>query len=93
MARPSRSRTRRPRPPPQTHTGVSGAVETDGNGNSTVYLQAGTIADVLNAIDLATGVQTATLAAGGATFAAAAGQTKSSINSSGALQISHRHER
>ena len=61
---------------------------TDGNGNSTVYLQAGTVADVLNAIDLATGVQTATLAAGGATLATANGQTKSSINSSGALQIS-----
>ena len=71
-----------------THTGISGAVETDGNGNSTVYLQAGTVADVLNAIDLATGVQTATLAAGGATLATANGQTKSSINSSGALQIS-----
>src|SRR6267142_5376650 len=71
-----------------THTGVSGAVETDGNGNSTVYLQAATVADVLNAIDLASGVQTATLAAGGATYAAAGGQTKSSINSSGALQIS-----
>jgi flagellin len=71
-----------------THTGVSGAVETDGNGNSTVYLQAGTVADVLNAIDLATGVKTATLAAGGATFATASGQTASSINSSGALQIS-----
>ena len=71
-----------------THTGVSGAVETDGNGNSTVYLQGATVADVLNAIDLASGVQTATLAAGGATFAAANGQTKSSINSSGALQIS-----
>jgi flagellin-like hook-associated protein FlgL len=71
-----------------THTGVSGAVETDGNGNSTVYLQGATVADVLNAIDIASGVQTATLAAGGATFAPAAGQTKSSINSSGALQIS-----
>jgi flagellin len=71
-----------------THTGVSGAVETDGNGNSTVYLQAAKISDVLNAIDLASGVQTATLAAGGATFAAAAGQSKSSINSSGSLQIS-----
>ena len=71
-----------------THTGVSGAVETDGNGNSTVYLQGATVADVLNAIDLASGVQTATLAADGATFAPAAGQTKSSINSSGALQIS-----
>ena len=43
---------------------------------------------MLNAIDLATGVQTATLAAGGATLATANGQTKSSINSSGALQIS-----
>ena len=71
-----------------THTGVSGAVETDGNGNSTVYLQAATVADVLNAVDLASGVQTATLAAAGATFATANGQTKSSINSSGALQIS-----
>jgi flagellin-like hook-associated protein FlgL len=71
-----------------THTGISGAVETDGNGNSTVYLQAGTVADVLNAIDLATGVQTATLASGGATLATANGQTNSSINSSGALQIS-----
>jgi flagellin-like hook-associated protein FlgL len=71
-----------------THTGVSGAVETDGNGNSTVYLQGATVADVLNAIDLATGVQAATLAAGGATFAPANGQTKSTINSSGSLQIS-----
>ncbi len=71
-----------------THTGVSGAVETDGKGNSTVYLQAATVSDVLNAIDLATGVQTATLDAGGATFAAATGQTKSSINTSGALNIS-----
>ena len=33
--------------------------QTDGNGNSIVYLQSGTIADTLNAIDLATGVQTA----------------------------------
>ena len=71
-----------------THTGISGGVETDGNGNSTVYLQGATVADVLNAIDLATGVQTATLAAGGATLTVANGQTKSSVNSSGALQIS-----
>ena len=89
MARPSRSRTRRRRPRSATPHRLSAAtVDTDGNGNSTVYLQAGTIADVLNAIDLATGVQTATLAAGGATLATATGQTKSSINSSGALQIS-----
>ena len=71
-----------------SHTGVSGNVETDGNGNSTVYLQKATVADVLNAIDLASGVQTATLAAGGATYAAAGGATKSSVNLSGVLQLS-----
>ena len=69
-------------------SGVSGNVVTDGNGNSTVYLQAATIADVLSAIDLATGVRTATNASGTATVATASGQTNSSINSSGALQIS-----
>jgi flagellin len=71
-----------------THTGVSGNIETDGNGNSTVYLQSATIADVLKAIDLATGVRTATLSASGATVATASGQTNSSINSSGVLQLS-----
>jgi len=70
-----------------SHTGVSAAVETDGNGNSTVYLQKAKVSDILNAIDLATGVQTATLASGGATFAAATGATLSSINSSGVLQL------
>src|SRR5262249_34141881 len=43
-----------------TGYGVSGSVVTDGNGNSTVYLGSGTTADLLKAIDLATGVQTAT---------------------------------
>jgi hypothetical protein len=71
-----------------THTGVSGNVETDGNGNSTVYLQKGTIADVLKAIDLATGVQTATLSSSGATLATATGSVNSSINSSGVLNLS-----
>ncbi|TPQ39025.1 flagellin [Bradyrhizobium guangdongense] len=72
-----------------TGSGKSGNVITDGAGNSTVYLQAGTIADVLNAIDLATGVQSATIAANGtATLAAASGQTASSINASGQLKIS-----
>jgi flagellin len=70
------------------HTGVSGAVETDGSGNSTVYLQSAQVSDILNAIDLATGVQAATLNSGGASFAAANGQTKSSINSNGVLSIS-----
>ncbi|MFT4121522.1 DUF1522 domain-containing protein [Bradyrhizobium sp.] len=69
--------------------GKNGNVITDGNGNSTVYLQAGTVADVLNAIDLATGVQTATIAANGtAALKTATGQSNSSINSSGQLQLS-----
>ncbi|KRQ13585.1 DUF1522 domain-containing protein, partial [Bradyrhizobium manausense] len=69
--------------------GASGAVVTDGNGNSTVYLQAGTVNDVLKAIDLATGVQTATINANGtATLATATGQSNSTINSSGQLKIS-----
>jgi flagellin len=70
-----------------TGSGVTGNVVTDGNGNSTVYLQAGTVADVLTAIDLATGVQTATNAAGGATLATTAGSTNSSMVA-GALKVS-----
>jgi hypothetical protein len=69
--------------------GASGNVLTDGNGNSTVYLQAGTVADVLKAIDLATGVQTATINANGtATLATATGQSNSTINTSGQLKLS-----
>jgi flagellin len=71
-----------------TGSGVSGNVVTDGSGNSTVYLEKGTVADVLNAIDLATGVQTAANASGTATLSTAAGDTKSAIGASGALQIS-----
>ncbi|WP_028137478.1 DUF1522 domain-containing protein [Bradyrhizobium japonicum] len=72
-----------------TGYGVSGNVLTDGNGNSTVYLQAGTVNDVLKAIDLATGVQTATIGANGtATLATATGQSNSTINTSGQLKIS-----
>ena len=66
---------------------ASGNLVTDGSGNSTVYLQGGTIADTLKAIDLATGVQTATNASGTATVAVASGQVASSIVA-GALQIS-----
>ncbi|MCP3388459.1 DUF1522 domain-containing protein [Bradyrhizobium sp. CCGB12] len=69
--------------------GASGNVLTDGNGNSTVYLQAGTLNDVLKAIDLATGVQTATVNANGtASLVTATGQTNSSINASGQLKLS-----
>ncbi len=68
-------------------SGVSGNVVTDGNGNSTVYLQGGTLNDTLKAIDLATGVQAATNVSGTATVAVAPGQVASSIVA-GALQLS-----
>uniref|UniRef100_Q07RF9 Flagellin n=1 Tax=Rhodopseudomonas palustris (strain BisA53) TaxID=316055 RepID=Q07RF9_RHOP5 len=70
-----------------THTGITGHIETDGVGNSTVYLQGGTMADVLTAIDLATGVQTAKLAASGATLTTQIGSANSSL-SGGSLKIS-----
>jgi flagellin len=68
-------------------SGVSGNVVTDGNGNSTVYLQSASLSDVLNAIDLATGVQTATNTNGAAVLATASGQVNSSINVSGQLKL------
>jgi len=69
--------------------GVSGNVQTDGNGNSTVYLQGGSINDLLKAIDFATGVQTFALnGSGGGTLATAVGQAPSTINSSGQLKLS-----
>ena len=69
-------------------SGVSGNVVTDGNGNSTVYLQSATVADTLKAIDLATGVQTATITNGAAAVAPLPGQTASSVNVTGVLQLS-----
>jgi hypothetical protein len=69
-------------------SGEVGNIVTDGSGNSTVYLQGGTVADVLKAIDLATGVQTASNAGGTATVTTATGQTASSITAAGALKIS-----
>ncbi|WP_375159574.1 DUF1522 domain-containing protein [Bradyrhizobium sp. RDT46] len=71
-----------------TGYGANGNVLTDGAGNSTVYLQGGTVNDVLKAIDLATGVQTASIASGAATLTTATGQTNSSVNASGQLKIS-----
>ena len=68
-------------------SGVSGNVVTDGSGNSTVFLQAGSIADVLKAVDFATGAQTATIASGAATPAAVSGVAASSI-SGGVLKLS-----
>ncbi|NVN84707.1 MAG: DUF1522 domain-containing protein [Rhodopseudomonas sp.] len=61
---------------------------TDGNGNSTVYLQAGNISDVLTAIDLATGVQTAYNTSGSTALTVTSGSTASSVAASGALRIS-----
>ncbi|MEH2538483.1 MULTISPECIES: DUF1522 domain-containing protein [unclassified Bradyrhizobium] len=69
-------------------SGVSGNIVTDGAGNSTVYLQGAAISDVLNAIDLATGVKTTVNAGGTATLSTAQGVTASSIAANGQLQIS-----
>jgi len=68
-------------------SGVSGNLVTDGNGNSTIYLNQATIADVLKAVDLATGVRTTSNSGGTATVNTASGQTASSIVA-GALHIS-----
>ncbi|MBT2826919.1 DUF1522 domain-containing protein, partial [Staphylococcus coagulans] len=63
-------------------SGVSGNLVTDGAGNSTVYLNAATtVGDFLNAFDLASGVQTASISSGAATLSTASGQTASSITS------------
>jgi flagellin len=69
-------------------SGIFNAVQTDGKGNSIVYLQSATIADTLNAIDLASGVQTASNTAGVATFSPVAGVTPSSVNANGTLKLS-----
>jgi flagellin len=70
-------------------SGKSGNIVTDGSGNSTVYLQGATIADTLNAIDLATGTKTITaLVSGAATLGVATGATASSVAVNGSLQIS-----
>ncbi|MCK1271934.1 MULTISPECIES: DUF1522 domain-containing protein [unclassified Bradyrhizobium] len=71
-----------------TSGGVNGNIVTDGNGNSTVYLQSATLTDLLNSIDLATGVKTASIFLGAATLATTAGQIPSSVNTSGQLALS-----
>jgi flagellin len=69
-----------------TGSGVTGNIVTDGNGNSTVYLQGATITDTLNAIDLATGTKTAAITSGAATLTTVG--TASSVALNGSLQIS-----
>ena len=71
-----------------TGSGVSGNIVTDGSGNSTVFLQAATITDTLKAIDIATGVRTVSITSGAATVATATGQTASSVNVSGVINLS-----
>src|SRR5438270_1026471 len=61
-----------------TGSGVSGNLVTDGSGNTTVYLATATVNDLLSAIDLASGVKTASITAGAATIATSVGQTASS---------------
>jgi flagellin len=70
-------------------SGVLGNIVTDGAGNSSVYLNggAGTVGDLLTAVDLATGVRTATNTAGVAAFTTTTGATVGTVTG-GALVIS-----
>jgi flagellin-like hook-associated protein FlgL len=70
-----------------TGSGVLNGVVTDGKGNSTVYLQNGTISDVLTAIDIATGAQGTSISAGNA-LSLTAGTGVASQVVAGALKIS-----
>ncbi|SFL87605.1 Flagellin FlgL [Bradyrhizobium sp. NFR13] len=69
---------------------VGSNLVTDGSGNTTVYLQGGKISDVLTAIDLATGVQTAANNAttGVATLTTTQGSTASTVAANGTFKIS-----
>ncbi len=80
---------------PAAAAGTSGVVIghttslTDGNGNSTIDLNSGaaSITDLLTAVDIATGVQTASITAGVATLTTTTGDTASTVTG-GALHIS-----
>src|SRR5579863_861267 len=69
-------------------SGLVGNVLTDGNGNSTVYTQSGTVTDLLAAIDIATGAQTATINTTTGVATLAAGTGAASSVAAGALHIS-----
>jgi len=72
-----------------TGSGISNTnLLTDALGNSTVFLQGGTVADVLTAIDIATGTKTVSIAAGVATVSNAAGATASTVAGNGTLKLS-----
>ena len=76
---------------------ASGSIATDGSGNSIVYegtaaAPKATVNDVLSAIDLASGVKTATISAGAATIATSGAtvgtiQTPSSIGAGGVVTL------
>ncbi|MET0877068.1 MAG: DUF1522 domain-containing protein [Tardiphaga sp.] len=68
-------------------SGVLNGVVTDGQGNSTVYLQNGTMQDVLTAMDLATGAQGSTISATGV-LSLKPGTGVASAVVSGSLKIS-----
>src|SRR5262249_51449925 len=72
--------------------GVSGNIATDGNGNSIVYLGTGTqstatVGDLLNAIDLASGVKNAVISAGAATLSTNTGHTAASTSPAADLNV------
>ena len=69
-------------------SGLVGNVLTDGNGNSTVYIGAGTTTDLLAAIDIATGAQTATINTTTGVAVLGTGTGAASTVSGGALHIS-----
>jgi flagellin len=72
-----------------TGSGISNTnLLTDAAGNSTVFLQGGTVADVLTAIDIATGTKTVSIAGAVATVSNATGATASTIASNGTLKLS-----
>jgi flagellin len=72
-----------------TGSGISNTnLLTDALGNSTVFLQGGTVADVLTAIDIATGTKTVSIAGAVATVSNATGATASTIATNGTLKLS-----
>ena len=72
-----------------TGSGISNTnLLTDALGNSTVFLQGGTVADVLTAIDIATGTKTVSITGAVATVSNATGATASTIASNGTLKLS-----
>jgi len=71
-------------------SGVAGNIVTDGAGNSQIYLNGGAanLNDLASAIDLTTGVRTASISAGAATITTAAGATAATVNGTGQLVLS-----